>query len=71
LSAADLTELITYTLQDYENKALYLASNSKILTEIKQKLLAEKMTSALFDTANFAKALEASYQTIWQNYLSQ
>jgi predicted O-linked N-acetylglucosamine transferase (SPINDLY family) len=71
LSAADLTELITYTLQDYENKALYLASNPKILTEIKQKLLAEKMTSALFDTANFAKALEASYQTIWQNYLSQ
>ena len=71
LSAADLTELITYTLEDYENKALYLASNSKILTEIKQKLLAEKMTSALFDTANFSKALEASYQTIWQNYLSQ
>ena len=71
LSAADLTELITYTLQDYENKALYLAINPKILTEIKQKLLAEKMTSALFDTANFAKALEASYQTIWQNYLGR
>ncbi len=71
LSAVDLTELITYTLQDYENKALYLSSNPKILTEIKQKLLAEKMTSALFDTASFAKALEASYQTIWQNYLSQ
>jgi predicted O-linked N-acetylglucosamine transferase (SPINDLY family) len=71
LQASGLNKLITYTLQDYENKALYLASNPKILTEIKQKLLAEKMTSALFDTANFAKALEASYQTIWQNYLSQ
>ncbi len=71
LSAADLTELITYTLQDYENKALYLSKNTAKLQEIKQKLLAEKMTSALFDTANFAKALEASYQTIWQIYLSQ
>jgi predicted O-linked N-acetylglucosamine transferase (SPINDLY family) len=71
LNAVDLTELITYTLQDYENKALYLVSNPQKLTGIKQKLLAEKMTSTLFDTASFAIALEASYQIIWQNYLSQ
>jgi predicted O-linked N-acetylglucosamine transferase (SPINDLY family) len=71
LSAANLTELITYTMQDYENKALYLSKNTAELQAIKQKLLAERMTSPLFDTASFAKSLEASYQTIWQNYLSQ
>ncbi len=71
LSATDLTELITYTLQDYENKALYLSKNKIELDDIKQKLQAEKMTSALFDTANFAKSLEAIYQTIWQGYLSK
>ena len=71
LKAAGLTELITYTLQDYENKALYLSKNTAELQAIKQKLLAERMTSPLFDTASFAKSLEASYQTIWQNYLSQ
>lgn len=70
LQASDLNELITYSLQDYENKALYLANNPAALLKIKEKLLAEKMTSKLFDTQLFAKSLEASYQIIWQNYLS-
>jgi predicted O-linked N-acetylglucosamine transferase (SPINDLY family) len=48
-----------------------LASNPQRLAEIKQKLLAEKMTSALFDTTSFAKALESSYLKIWRSYRSQ
>ena len=71
LSAAGLTELITYTLQDYENKALLISSNPKILHTIKQKLLTERMSSALFDTSQFAKWLEKTYQTIWQHQLSE
>lgn len=71
LSAADLTELITYTLQDYENKSLYLSKNPTELARIKQKLLADKKTSALFDTANFTKSLETRYQKIWQSYMGQ
>lgn len=70
LNAAGLTELITYTLQHYENKALLLSKNPAELLTIKQKLLAEKMTSALFDTDIFTKSLEDTYQTIWQRYLS-
>ncbi|OGV76677.1 MAG: hypothetical protein A3I83_02620 [Methylotenera sp. RIFCSPLOWO2_02_FULL_45_14] len=66
ISAAGLTELITYTLQDYEEKALQLANNPTIIAAIKQKLLAENMTSALFDTNKFTRSLEAIYQTIWQ-----
>lgn len=69
INAAGLNELITYTLEDYENKALYFAKNPAILNEIKQKLIAEKMTSPLFDTASFAKSLESSYQTIWKQHL--
>jgi predicted O-linked N-acetylglucosamine transferase (SPINDLY family) len=68
LSAAELTELITYSLQDYENKALNLANSPTDLEKIKQKLLATKLTSALFDTSNFAHALEDIYQTMWQRY---
>ena len=66
LKAAGLTELITYTLQDYENKALYLSKNTAELQAIKQKLLAERMTSPLFDTAKFALSFEKIYRTIWQ-----
>jgi predicted O-linked N-acetylglucosamine transferase (SPINDLY family) len=68
LSASELTELIAYSLQDYESKALYLANNRTVLEKIKQKLLATKLTSALFDTSNFARALEDIYQTMWQRY---
>jgi predicted O-linked N-acetylglucosamine transferase (SPINDLY family) len=68
LSASELTELIAYSLQDYESKALYLANNRRVLEKIKQKLLATKLTSALFDTSNFARALEDIYQTMWQRY---
>lgn len=71
LSAAGLTELITYNLQDYENKALLLSKSPEKLQIIKQKLLIEKMSSTLFDTNLFAKSLEATYQMIWQRYLSE
>ncbi len=69
LTAADMPELITYTLQNYENKALYLATNPTELKKIKQRLLTTKLTSALFDTNQFARSLESIYQTMLQQYL--
>jgi protein O-GlcNAc transferase len=69
LTAIGMPELITNSLQDYENKALYLASNSTELERIKQKLLATKQTSALFDTDQFARSLENVYQSMWQQHL--
>lgn len=71
LSAVNLTELITYSLQDYENKALYFYKNKNILTGIKQKLLANNMQSALFNTRDFAESLEAIYQSMWTHYSDQ
>ena len=70
LQAADLNEFITYSLQDYENKALYLLKNPAHLAKVKEKLLSEQMTAKLFDTALFAKSLETIYQSIWQQYLN-
>lgn len=70
LQTADLNEFITYSLQDYENKALYFLINPTYLLRTKEKLLSERMTSKLFDTALFAKSLEAIYQSIWQKYLN-
>jgi predicted O-linked N-acetylglucosamine transferase (SPINDLY family) len=69
LNATNMIELIAYSLQDYENKALYLANNPKVLLAMKQKLIANKMTSPLFDTDIFARSLENLYQSIWCQYL--
>lgn len=66
LTAADLPELITYNLHDYEAKALQLASNPVQLLKIKEKLLLDKTHSSLFDTTRFVKSLEETYQAMWK-----
>jgi len=71
IKAAGLDELITYTLTDYENKALFLSTNPQALNAIKQKLISEKMTSAVFDTASFTTSLEDIYKDIQANHLSE
>lgn len=70
INAAGLPDLITDTLDDYENKALYLAQNPASLSMIKQKLVTEKSTSNLFETSSFVKALEVIYQNMWQQSLT-
>lgn len=69
LSALDLNELITYSMQDYEYKANYLANNPQALLEIKQKLISNKTQKPLFKTDLFAQALENSYRKMWQDYV--
>lgn len=69
--ALNLTELITYHLQDYENKAIYYFNHPEELAKIKQKIIQEKnSTAVLFDTENFCKALEAVYSNLWNQHLS-
>ena len=66
LITADLPELITYSLKDYEAKALQLANNPEELKKITERLIDNKANSRLFDTARFAKSLEESYQVMWK-----
>ena len=68
LTAADLTELITYNMQDYENKALYLLNNPEQIKLIKEKLHASKSSVALFDTPRFTKSLENLYLDLWHKH---
>ncbi|MGB2832213.1 MAG: tetratricopeptide repeat protein [Methylotenera sp.] len=71
LNAINLTELITYSLQEYENTAITLAKTPNLLLQIKQKLQANKMTSPLFNTKLFARSIEAAYQSMHLQYLSK
>jgi len=67
LSTLDLMQLITYHLQDYENKALFFYKNPNELIKIKEKISAEKMHSPLFITSIFAKHLEDNFQAMLKN----
>ena len=69
LTAAQLPELITYNLAEYEAKALYFAQNSAALAEIRQKIESTKSSMPLFVTNTFTKILETSLQAAWQKHL--
>ncbi len=68
LQAVGLTELISYSLQEYENKALYYYQHQPTLALIKQKLLANNKDCDLFNTQKFTLSLEAQYLAVWQRY---
>ena len=61
LSSIGLSELITYSESEYEEKALYLASNPNELLIIKDKLTISRETSPLFNSELFTRDLETKY----------
>ena len=58
LTAADLPELITYSLQDYEEKAVALAQQPAECARLRSHLQAVRDNGRLFDTEAFARNLE-------------
>ena len=64
LTAADLPELITYTLEDYERVALALANNPARCKSLREKLGDVREHGVLFDTPLFVHALEGRLQQL-------
>ena len=68
LGAIDLPELITTSLEEYEAKAIELASNPDKLREIKDKIGRNRQTTPLFDTKLFTRHIEAAYVAMYDRY---
>lgn len=69
LHALDLQdELVTHSLEAYEEKAIYYANNREALKAVRDKLAANRYTQPLFDTALTVKHLEQAYLAVWQRY---
>jgi protein O-GlcNAc transferase len=68
LRAVGLPELITMTPQDYERRAIELGKNPDALAAIRRKLAANRATTPLFDTALFARRIEAAYAAMHGRY---
>jgi predicted O-linked N-acetylglucosamine transferase (SPINDLY family) len=66
LHAVGLPELVTKSLAEYEEQALGLARNPERLAAIKEKLLRNRDTAPLFDTARFTRDLEFAYTVMWE-----
>ena len=58
LSAAKLDDLITWSLADYEARAVSIANNPEICRAYRAHLGAVRESGALFDTPLFVRNLE-------------
>ncbi len=64
LQAIGLPDLIAHTPGEYEELAFRLATERERLDSIKQRLVRNRTTSSLFDTAAFTRHVEAAYRTM-------
>ena len=64
LRAVDMTELITYDMIQYEEKAISIGNNRALAQRMRQHLDDSRMTCPLFDSAQFVRDLEDRYEQI-------
>lgn len=70
LERVKMHELISHSLQEYEQKALELAKNIDKLVKLKQSLKESIDESSLFNPTQFARDLEQQYLNIWQTHIN-
>jgi predicted O-linked N-acetylglucosamine transferase (SPINDLY family) len=70
LMAAGLPEMIVPSFEEYERRAVHLATHPAELRAIRDKWAAQRSTCALFDTERFVRNLERAYRLIWENHLA-
>ena len=66
LTSIGLPELITYSESEYEEKALYIASNPEEVLRLKSKLNKLKETSPLYNSELYTQDLENTYLNLVQ-----
>lgn len=68
LKTIGLPEMITNSQEEYEAKAIELAKNPDRLREIRARLDANLATTPLYDSALFARHIEAAYEAMYARY---
>ena len=70
LTAIGMRELITESLEEYEQIALALAGDPQRLIALRYKLETNRESGALFDLPRSTLHIEAAYTRMWQNWRS-
>lgn len=68
LKAIGLPELIALSQEQYMEMAINLANHPQTLKSIRNKLLANRLTTPLFDSTLFTKHIETGYQMAYDRY---
>ena len=68
VKAAGIGELVCDSLDDYVRMAVELGNDRTRLAELRQKLIAQRDTCELFDTAKAMRHLDAALLHMWDDY---
>jgi protein O-GlcNAc transferase len=68
LTALDMRELITGSVDEYIRAAVRLAKEPTALNRIREKLARHRQTQPLFKTAPWIRHLETAFHKMWQNF---
>lgn len=68
--AVGLPELVTTSADEYETRALEMATEPGRLAKLRERLAANRLTHPLFDTAGYTRRLEAAYEAIHQRQIA-
>lgn len=66
LYSIGLPELVTNSPADYEALALRIAQNPPLAASLKDRLMRNRETHSLFDTARFTRHVEDAYEEMWR-----
>jgi predicted O-linked N-acetylglucosamine transferase (SPINDLY family) len=70
LHAIKMPELVTYTEQEFEDKAVDLATHPEKLASLKVKLAKNRLTTPLFDTKLYTQHFESALIEAYERYQS-
>lgn len=70
LLALGLSELVTASASEYEERALSLVRDPSRLAAVRTALQARRKDSPLFDTRGLTRHLETAYRAMWQRHRS-
>ena len=69
LNTMMLPELITTSYEEYEKFANKIAKDKNYLSNLKNKILENKIKSSLYDVKLFTKNLEKAYSLMFEKYI--
>ncbi len=70
VKAAGLDELVCTSPEDYVATAIKLGKNRDLIRSYRERLLANRNTSTLFNTPLLVHRLEELYEQMWQDFLN-
>ena len=65
ITTLGLTDLITYSTEEYEEKALYFAGSTEKIISLRSKLAELRETSVLYNSKLFTKNLEDKFREVY------